>query len=154
LISKLKQTIMKKLLTLLLLSVATVSAHAAFFVTNNASYDVVLVLWAHDATNPAPCSYYCQRFTVPSGGTASFNNANAPGLWWGQPWGIPATVNAAAIWDAVEVYPTVGALPYNTIGAPGSCASSTSYSSAVPGYSITATWIPVGGNNVVLDISN
>lgn len=146
---------MKKIFALLALSLATVSAKAALFINNNASYDVVIVLWAHDSNHPAPCSYYCQRFNVPSGTSMAFNNVTSGGLLWGQPWNIPATlVTGGSGFDAADIVPSTSLLPYNTIGNPGSCAATTSYSAAASGYSINASWLPLGGNNVMLDITN
>lgn len=145
---------MKKMFAFLLLTVATLNARAALFINNNASYDVFVVLWAHDATLPGPCSYYAQRINVQSGTSIAFNNVNSAGLSWGIPWQIPATLTTVGSgFDAIELVPTIEALSYGSIGGPGSCATSTTYSAAGGGYSINAAW-NVFGSNVIVDINN
>lgn len=145
---------MKKIIVSALLLIGAINAKAALFITNTAPYDVMLTVWAHDVANPSPCSYYCHRFPIAAGGALAIANVNSPGMLWEQPWQIPATlITAGADWDAVDVVPMYSGVPYATIGNPGSCAASTSYSGSGGGYSINASWTAIGGGNVFLNIT-
>lgn len=145
---------MKKLIVSALLLVGAANAKAALFITNTASYDVMLTVWAHDPVSPAPCSYYCHRFPITAGGALAIANVNSPGMVWEKPWQIPATlITAGAVWDAVEIVPMYSGIPIGYIGSPGSCAASTSYSGSGAGFTINATWTPLGTSNVFLDIT-
>lgn len=144
---------MKKLFVFLVLSVLAVNARAAIFINNTAPYDVMLTLWAHDGVITAPCSYYSLRFPVVSNGSAAFNNVNSAGLEWSQPWMIPATLVGPGTFDAIDVVPMYSGVPYGTIGGPGSCAASTSFSGTGSSYTIHATWTDLGGGNILVQIS-
>ena len=150
---------MKSVLVFLLLAVATFSANAALFINNNTNCQAVLVLWAHDANIPSSCAYYSTRFTVPANTSMAFNNVtnvNYPG---GPGWyqavggsGGATMIAAGSGWDAVTVY-YGGGLTFN-IGGAGTCTPVSSFSGSYPGCSFTnATWMPIGGGNVLLDLN-
>ncbi|PSK92663.1 hypothetical protein B0I18_103240 [Taibaiella chishuiensis] len=140
---------------MLLLGAATFSAKAALFVNSNAGCRVTLVFYAHDAANTTTCSYYSTRLEVYPGNSFAYNNVtnmNSPGLGWYR-WGFGAQTLVAANsgWDGVMIYSDYA--PTTTIGAPGSCGASTSFSSTGTPCDISATWTALGGGNVLLEIN-
>lgn len=148
---------MRKLTMMLLLSIAALSAKAALFINNSSPCPVVLVFYAHDANNMGACSYYSTRLEVPAGTALAYNNItnlNFPALGWyymvgGT--GAATVVAPSSGWDAVQIWSTDPNGP-QTIGNPGSCATSTVYSAPTASCPFTATWTPAGGNNILLDI--
>ncbi|PSK94222.1 hypothetical protein [Taibaiella chishuiensis] len=152
---------MKSVLTFLALTVAGFSANAALFINNNTNCEAVLVLKAHDANNPGSCAYYSTRFPVAGNTSMAFNNVtnvNSPGGpgWYPTVGGGTATlVTAGSGWDAVTVYygNLGGAITFN-IGGAGTCTPVGSFTGSFPGCSFTnATWTPLGGGNILLDLN-
>ncbi len=86
-------------------------------------------------------------------GAAAFNNVNSPGLEWSQPWMIPATLLSPGTFDAIDIVPMYSGVPYGTIGGPGSCAASNTFSGTGSAYTIHATWTDLGGGNILVQIS-
>jgi hypothetical protein len=153
-----KQTQMRKLTMMLLLCIAAFSAKAALFINNSSPCPVVLVFYAHDANNIGLCSYYSTRLEVPAGAALAYNNVtnlNSPGLGWYYMTGGTGAANLVAAssgFDAVQIWSTDPNGP-QTIGNPGSCATSTFYNAAAASCPFTASWTPIGGGNVLLDIN-
>ena len=144
---------MKKVLTVLLLSVATTfSAKAALFINNSSSCPVVLVFYAHDVNNPAACAYYSTRLEVPAGTAVAYNNVtniNSPGLGWYLPGTGSATlVTTGSDWDAVLIYSTDPAGP-QTIVNPGTCATGVSYNASNAPCTFNARWMGFDGNTFI-----
>lgn len=147
---------MRKLTMMLLLCIAAFSAKAALFINNSSPCPVVLVFYAHDANNTGLCSYYSTRLEVPAGAALAYNNItnlNAPVLGWHQMGvGSVTAVLPSSGFDAVQIWSTDPNGP-QTIGNPGSCATSTFYNAAAASCPFTANWTPIGGGNVLLDIN-
>lgn len=147
---------MKKILVLLLLAVATINANAALFINNNTTCDAVLVLRSHDVNNAGVCSYYSNRFTLAAGASVAYNNVTSVNYPAGPGWflngvGAATMVAAGSGWDAVTVYYSS---IFFDIGASGTCAPSMSYSGSAAGCSFTnASWTPLGGGNVLLELN-
>lgn len=143
---------MKKVLTVLLLSIATFSAKAALFINNNSLCPVVLVFYAHDINNAGSCSYYSTRLNVPAGTSVAYNNVtniNSPGLGWYQPGvGSATLVTTGSGWDAVLIYSTDPAGP-QTIGNPGTCATGISYNASSAPCPFNASWLNFAGNTFI-----
>ena len=145
---------MRKLTMMLLLSIATFSAKAALFINNSSSCPVTLVIYAHDANDLSPCAYYSTRIDVPAGSSLAYNNVttlNAPVGW--HQWGVGAitTVLPSSGFDAVQIWSSDPTGPH-TIGNPGTCATGTTYNAATASCPFTASWTPLGGSNILLDI--
>ncbi len=146
---------MKKLLSLLMLGAATFSAKAALFVNNSSSCPVVLVFYAHDATNPGPCAYYSTRLEVPAMSSVAYNNVsniNSPGLgWYNVATGASSLLPVGQGWDAVQIWSTDPGGP-QTIGNPGTCATGTTYPVTGASCNFTASWTNLGGGNILLSL--
>lgn len=147
---------MRKILLFVLLALTTVSSRAALYINNNTTSQIVLRLHAHDVNNPASCAYYSTRLNIDANYAGAYNNVtnlNAPG---GPGWYLPSSgaimVTTGSGWDAATVW--WGTLGQIGIIGPGSCATSGNTVTATIGSTtITVTWTPLPGGNVLIDIS-
>lgn len=143
---------MKKLFAALALVASASTANAGLFITNNTGCDVGLQIAAHDVTLPGACSYYVW-VEIPSGTARAYNNvAELNNGWTLNQTGAPNYANittTGAGWDAAWIFSAP-----NFMGNPGSCAAGTAVSFTDPfGCTFNATWMNLGGDNILITIN-
>lgn len=144
---------MKKLFLAAASLALSFAAQASIFITNSTDCTFVMALHAHDANNPAPCSYKTGYFDVPLNAALAYNNVTVLNgvVGWEGPGGVWTNmVLTGSNWDAASFYMN----SFTIVGDPSGCAPGMNASGNFNTCAGLAyiDWTPLPNGNILVDI--